>query len=181
MPVQQGQSTTASPLTVGGRLKGLFWEMVPPVSFFLIAMILISAVVKLLALQYSIHFYAFARAAIGALVLGKVVLLMEMAERKGGVTSRQPRAIVVAFKTVIYAIGVFLFEFGERLARAWYQTGSLSEGLATVKANANFDHFTAILILVCTIVAMYLAMEEISHAMGEGALTRLFFERPKSA
>src|SRR6516165_12176034 len=98
MPVQQGQSTTASPLTMGGRLKGLFWEMVPPVSFFLIAMILISAVVKLLALQYSIHFYAFARAAIGALVLGKVVLLMEMAERKGP-ASRQPRAVVVAFKT----------------------------------------------------------------------------------
>src|SRR6516225_877713 len=103
----QYQSTVVSPLTVGGRLKGLFWEMVPPVSFFFIAMILIFAVVKLLALQYSIRFYAFARAAIGALVLGKVVLLMEMAERRSG-PSRYPRAIVVAFKTVIYATGVFL-------------------------------------------------------------------------
>ena len=180
MPDQRGQSSIASPLTVGGRLTGLFWEMVAPVSFFFIAMILIFAVVKLLALQYSIRFYAFARAAIGALVLGKVVLLMELAASKGAV-SRQPRAVVVAFKTVIYAVGVFLFEFGERLARAWYQTGSLSEGLATVKANANLDRFTALVILVCTIVAMYLAMEEISHAMGEGALTRLFFRRPKRA
>jgi hypothetical protein len=57
----------------------------------------------------------------------------------------------------------------------------LRQGLAAVRANANFDHFTALLILVCSIVAMYLAMEEISHAMGEGALTRLFFERPKRA
>ena len=174
----QYQSTVASPLTVGGRLKGLFWEMVPPVSFFFIAMILIFAVVKLLALQYSIRFYAFARAAIGALVLGKVVLLMELAASKGAV-SRQPRAVVVAFKTVIYAVGVFLFEFGERLARASYHTDSLRKGLATVKANANLDHFTALLILICTIVAMYLAMEEISHAMGDGALTRLFFKRPQ--
>jgi hypothetical protein len=31
------------------------------------------------------------------------------------------------------------------------------------------------------IIAMYLAMEEISHAMGEGALTRLFFKRPYTA
>jgi fumarate reductase subunit D len=56
--------------------------MLPPVLFFFIALMLIFAVMKLLSLQYSIRFYAFARAAIGALVLGKVVLLMEMAERK---------------------------------------------------------------------------------------------------
>jgi hypothetical protein len=45
--------------------------MVPPVSFLFIAVILISTVVKLLALQYSIHFYAFARAAIGRWYLAK--------------------------------------------------------------------------------------------------------------
>ena len=49
-----------------------------------------------------------------------------------------------------------------------------------VKANANLDHFLALLILVCTIVAMYLAMEEISHALGEGGLMRLFFKRPET-
>jgi fumarate reductase subunit D len=104
---------TAVPLTVGRGLTGLFWEMLPPVLFFFIALMLIFAVVKLLALQYSIRFYAFARAAIGALVLGKIVLLMEMAERKRN-ESRYPRAIVVAFKTVIYAMAVvFLNSAGE--------------------------------------------------------------------
>lgn len=176
----QLQSTTAIPLTVGGRLTGLFWEMLPPVLFFFIPLMLIFMVLKLLALQYEIRFYAFARAAIGALILGKVILLMEMAERKSA-ASRYPRAIVVTFKTVIYATAVFLFEFGERVLRAWYDRGNLHEALAMVKANANLDHFLALLILVCMIIAMYLAMEEISHAMGEGALTRLFFKRPDTA
>jgi len=165
---------------MGSRLKGLFWEMLPPVLFIFIPLMLIFVVLKLLALQYEIRFYAFARAAIGALVLGKVILLMQMAERKSA-ASRYPRAIVVAFKTVIYAMAVFLFEFGERVVRAWYARGNLGEGLAMVKANANFDHFLALLILVCMIIAMYLAMEEISHAMGEGELTRLFFKRPQRA
>ena len=165
---------------MGSRLKSLFWEMLPPVLFIFIPLMLIFVVLKLLALQYEIHFYAFARAAIGALVLGKVILLMEMAERKSD-PSRYPRAVVVAFKTAIYATAVFLFEFGERVARAWYDRGNLGEGLAMVKANANLDHFLALLILVCMIIAMYLAMEEISHAMGEGALTRLFFKRPHTA
>jgi hypothetical protein len=146
------QRLTAAPLTVERRLAALFWEMLPPVLFFFIALMLIFAVVKLLALQYSIRFYAFARA-----------------------------ALVVAFKTLIYAMAVFLFEFGERLVRAWHERGSLREGLATVKANANLDHFLALLILGCMIISMYLAMEEISHAMGEGALTRLFFKRPNTA
>src|ERR1700741_1240115 len=112
MPDKLQQRLTVVPLTVERRLNGLFWEMLPPVSFFFIALMLIFVVVKLLALQYSIRFYAFARAAIGALVLGKIVLLMEIAERKRK-ASRYPRAVVVAFKTVIYALAVILFEFGE--------------------------------------------------------------------
>src|SRR6516165_9318700 len=135
---------------MGSRLKSLFWEMLPPVLFIFIPLMLIFVVLKLLALQYEIHFYAFARAAVGALVLGKVILLMEMAERKSA-TSRYPRAIVVAFKTVIYAMAVFLFEFGERVVRAWYEKGSLQAGLAMVRANSNLDHFLALLILGCMI------------------------------
>ena len=165
---------------VGRRIFALMKEMLPPVTFFFIALILIFVVVKLLALQYSIRFYAFARAAIGAVVLGKIVLLMEMAERRRA-ASKLPRAIVVAFRTVVYAMAVIVFEFGERIARAWYQSGSLHQGVALVKAHADLDHFLALLILGCMIIATYLALEEIGHAMGEGALTRLFFKRPNAA
>jgi len=179
MPDKPRQRLTAVPLTVGRRLTGLFWEMLPPVLFFFIALMLIAVVLKLLALQYSIRFYAFSRAAIGALVLGKIVLLMEMAERKRKASS-YPRAIVVAFKTALYAMAVVLFEFGERIVRAWYERDSLREGLAIVKANAHLDHFLALLILGCMVIAVYLATEEISHAMGEGALTRLFLKRPNT-
>ena len=90
MPDKLQQRLTAFPLTVGRRFTGLFWEMLPPVLFFFIALMLIFVVLKLLALQYSILFYAFSRAAIGALVLGEIVLLMEMAERKRN-ASRYPR------------------------------------------------------------------------------------------
>jgi fumarate reductase subunit D len=170
----------AMPGAVGRRLIALFKEMLPPVSFFFVALMLIFVVVKLLALQYSIQFYAFARAAIGALILGKIVLLMEMAERRRKM-SRLPRAAVVAFRTVIYAMAVVVFEFGARIVRAWHESGSLREGIALVRARANLDHFLALLILGCMVIAMYLTIEEISHAMGEGALTRLFFRRTDGA
>jgi len=170
----------AVPGAVARGIAGLIREMLPPVAFFFIALMLILTAVKLLALQYDIHFVAFARAAIGAVVLGKIVLLMEAAERKRR-ASNYPRAIVVAFKTVVYALAVIVFEFGERLVRAWHKTGSLSEGAALVKASAHLYHFLALLILGCMVIAMYLALEEINRAMGEGALTRLFFKRPGAA
>ena len=42
-----------------------------------------------------------------------------------------------------FATAVFLFEFGERLARGWYHSGSLRESLVMVKAEANLDQFLA--------------------------------------
>jgi fumarate reductase subunit D len=170
----------ALPGAVARGIAGLIREMLPPVAFFFIALMLIYTALKLLALQYDVHFIAFARAAIGAVILGKIVLLMEMAERKRK-TSNYPRAIVVAYRTVIYALAVIVFEFGERFVRAWYKTGSLSEGAALVKANTHLDHFLALLILGSMVLAAYLVLEEISHAMGEGELTRLFFKRRESA
>jgi hypothetical protein len=94
-----------------------------------------------------------------------------MAEGKSGRT-RQSRAIVVAFRTVIYAVGVFFFEFGERLARGWYHTGTLHDGLAAVKVESNLGHFLALLILVCTIVAIYLAMERLARPVTATVSTR---------
>jgi hypothetical protein len=66
---------------------------------------------------------------------------------------------------------------GERVVRG--MRGSLREGLAIVKANADLDHFLALLILGCMIIAVYLAMEEISHAMGRGGANAPVLQAPE--
>jgi len=47
-----------------------------------------------------------------------------------------------------------------------------------VIANANLDRFLGCVLLISLLVSAYLTMEEISRAMGEGALFRLFFKSP---
>jgi hypothetical protein len=49
------QRLKAVPLTMERRLTALFWEMLPPVLFFFIALLLIFVVLKLLALQFALH------------------------------------------------------------------------------------------------------------------------------
>src|ERR1700751_588228 len=79
---------------------GEFIEILPAMLFFFIALIVILVTLKLFISQYSIDFYAFSKAAIGALILGKVVLLMDWAESRRH-ASVYPRAVVIAFKTLI--------------------------------------------------------------------------------
>jgi hypothetical protein len=155
-------------------LTHLVREMTPVVLFFFAGLMIILVILKLFVAQYSIEFYAFTRAAVGALILGKVVLLMEWAESRHGV-SRYPGALVVAGKTFLYALAVIAFGLGERIIHGTRTTGSLRRGISLTIANANLDRFLGLVLLISLLVATYLVMEEISRAMGKGALFRLFF------
>ena len=152
-------------------------RMLPSVIFFFAALMVILLLLKLFIEQYSIQFYAFSKAAVGALILAKVILLMDWAESKRR-ASLYPRAIVVAAKTVIYGLAVIAVWMGERIFDAYRETGNLREGVAMMVANANRDRFLGCVLLICLIVSAYLTLQEINEAMGDGALFRLFFKAP---
>ena len=138
---------------------------------------LILVLLKLFVSQYSIEFYAFSRAAIGALILGKVILLMDWAESKRH-ASAYPRAVVIAFKTFIYGMAVIVLGISEKVFHAYRQAGDFPGAVRIVIDNANLDRFLGCVLLISLLVSAYLAMEEISRAMGKGALFNLFFKAP---
>jgi hypothetical protein len=161
------------------RLGGLIREMTPPVLFFFVALLMILLVFKLLVAQYTIEFYAFSKAALGAVIIGKAVLVMQWAEGEHRVR-RLPLAAVVAIRTMIYAVGVIVFWLLERLIDASRHSGSAKAGFAILASNANLDRFLGLVILTSVVIGAYLALEEISRAMGPGALRKLFLTRPQS-
>ena len=67
---------------------------------------------------------------------------------------------------------------GEKIFHSVREAGSFQEGISRVIANANLDRFLGLVLLISQIVGSYLAMQEVSRAMGKGALFRLFFEPP---
>ncbi len=168
------------PKTIFYRVLALVREMAPVVLFFFLALAWILLMFKLFVAQYAIEYYAFTKAAIGALIIGKAVLLMEWAEARRR-PSRLPRAMVVLFRTMLYGVAVIALGIGERIIHGTRETGSLREGFALMVANANLERFFGLVILISVMVGIYLMMEEISHAMGAGALRKLFFERPATA
>jgi fumarate reductase subunit D len=157
---------------------GEFFEIMPTVLFFFIALSVMFALFKLFVSQYSIEFYAFSRAAVGALIMGKVVLLMDWAESQRRV-STYPRILVIAWKTGIYGLAVLALGIGERLFHSYRRTGDFRDAARLVIANANLDRFLGCVLLISLIVSAYLTMEEINRAMGKGALFTLFFKPPQ--
>lgn len=145
------------------------------VLFFFVGFMLIFVLFKLFVSQYSIEFYAFSRAAIGALILGKVVLVMDRLKFGRGFDS-YPRAVAVVYKTFVYGLAVIAVGLVERLIDAYRQAGNLRKAVQLVIARANLNRFFAVVLLISLIICAYFVMLEINRAMGEGALFRLFFK-----
>lgn len=157
---------------------GLIREMAPPVLFFFVAFLLMGLMFKLFVSRYQIEFPAFAKAAIAALIIGKVIALMDLAESRYAPDRSHRRIVVVAAKTLLYALVVIVLGIGEKIFHAYREAGSLGEAVSNLIANENVDRFLGLVLLVGVVVFVYLAMQEVDQAMGEGAMYRLFFERP---
>jgi hypothetical protein len=167
---------STAPAAISAGLIGLVREMVPVVLFFFVAFFLIFFIFKLLSPKYSIDFSAFTKAAVAALILGKVALLLNMAQ--GSRVGTHRRAVIVAWRTFLYALFVFTLIAGERIFHGVREAGSLQGGISRAIASANLDRFLGLVLLLSLIVGVYLTVQEIDRAMGKGALFRLFFEPP---
>src|SRR5260221_9369523 len=111
-------------------------ELLPPTVFFAISFNLILLTTQLILADYFVHFLSFMLATIGALVVGKSVLLADALP----FFRRFDRATMiqtVLFKTVVYWAVVFLVRFLEKLVEYWFGGGTLYRGSEDVG-----DHFT---------------------------------------
>jgi hypothetical protein len=170
---------STAPAAISAGLIGLVREMVPVVLFFFVAFFLIFFIFKLLSPKYSIDFSAFTRAAVAALILGKVSLLLNLTQ--GSRVGTHRRAVIVAGRTFLYALVVFALIAAERIFHGVRETGSLQGGISRAIASAHLDHFLGLVLLIGLIVGVYLTVQEIDRAMGKRALFRLFFEPPVDA
>ena len=169
----------SAPAATGRLAIELFREMAPKVLFFFSAFGVLFLLFKLFVAQYSIEYSAFAKAAVAALILGKVIPLLDWAQ-SGYRFKTHRRIVVVAGKTLVYASVVIVIGIGDQILKALRKQGSLSAAINFLIANANVDRFLGLVLLISLVVGTYLTIQEIDGALGEGSLYRLLFERPVS-
>jgi hypothetical protein len=175
-PTFQERLSTA-PAAIAHGLIGLVRELAPIVLFFFVAFMLIFLMFKLFAAKYSVEFSAVSKAAIAALVLAKVIPLVDWAQ-SGRRFDTYRRAVVIGYKTFTYALVVIILAIGEKIYHGVREAGSLQGAINLVIANFNLDRFLGMVLLFSLVVGSYLVLQEIDRAMGKRGLFRLFFDRP---
>ena len=131
-------------------------------------------ILKELALaEYQIEFHGLSLALVGALVLAKVVLVLEHVPLSAWVRSR-PALLDVILRTILYALGVFVVIVLEKALEGRHAHGGLGPSLIALFQQADVHHVWANTICLSGALLGYNALPVVRRHLGKGGLLRLF-------
>ncbi|PZN71849.1 MAG: hypothetical protein DM484_25465, partial [Candidatus Methylumidiphilus alinenensis] len=122
------------------KLKHEFLSLLPPTIFFFITFSLMVVSKQLILKEYNVPFSGWANALIGALIVGKVVLLTDMLRFVNRFPDK-PLMYNVAWKTSIYFIATMLFRYVEHIAPLLMKSESLAQAHSHLMEEIVWPHF----------------------------------------
>ncbi len=161
-------------------VKHEFIKVLPPTIFFFVAFNVISITRALMLQEYGIDFSGVAAASIGALLVGKVVLVADKLPFINRFPEK-PLIYNVAWKTVIYIIAVFAVRYVEHLIPFVREFGDLGIGHQHLLDKVVWPRFWSIQIWLLVLFFAYAALHELVRLIGRDEVLRMFFGRPKLA
>ena len=115
--------------------------------------------------------------AVGALILGKSVLIADMLPIINRYPDK-PLAYNVAWKTAIYVLVALVIHYLERLVDFWKEAGGFVAGNEKLLAEMVWPHFWAIQILLAVLIFEYCVMHELARVFGGKKVREMFFGEP---
>ena len=164
---------------VGRFLRREFVAAWPVFLFFLAGFLLLLVLVKLALAQFSIEFTAFSNAFVGALIAAKAALVLDETPLARSL-ERYRRIVAVAVKTAFYGVVSLLMGYLERFLEALHRLRDFNGAIRDVVDHASHNRLLGWALGISIVFALYFAFFEISQRMGQGELTRLFFEAPSN-
>jgi preprotein translocase subunit SecG len=129
--------------------------------------------------KYHIEFRHYSMAIVGALILSKVVLILERVPLGSWVKAR-PAWVDVLLRTLVYSVGVVLVMMLEKGIEGRHEHGGFGGAVREAFHSAGADHLWANTICVTGALFFYNLLAVIRGHLGEGGLFRLFL-RPVPA
>ena len=136
---------------------------------------------KVLILEgYQIRYGSVSAVLIGALVLAKVVLILEHVPL-GAWVKKQPVLVDVILRTVLYAFGTFVVMLLEKSFESRHEQGGFGPALMNVFQHRDMPHIWANTICVTGALLFYNLLSALNHHLGSGGLARVFLTNRKDA
>ena len=157
-----------------------FYQVLPPTIFFLVAFNVITITKALMLREYGISFSGFAAATIGALLVGKVVLVADKLPMINRFPEK-PLVYNVVWKTMIYVLAVFVVRYVEHLIPSIRELGELGAAHRELMAEVVWPRFWSTQIWLLVLFFVYSFLHEMIRLIGREETLRMFFGRPAPA
>jgi hypothetical protein len=148
--------------------------MLPPVIFFFVTFHIIVFSRALMLEEYGVKVSALAGATVGALLVGKVVLIADHL-RLINRFPEKPLIYNVLWKTMIYWVGASVAHYLEHLVPRWWQTGNLATANHERLNDVVWPHFWAIQLWLIVLLFVYCTLREFVRVTGRREVMRMFF------
>lgn len=156
------------------KVKEEFLALLPPTIFFFVALHVVGIVRALMVKGTGLPVSSSGQIAVGALILGKAVLLADLMPAINRFPNK-PLAYNVAWKTAIYFLIATFIHYLERLADFWKQAGGFAAANEKLLATIVWPHFVGIQIVLLVLILNYCVLRELGRALGPGKLLTMFF------
>jgi len=144
------------------------------VTLYFAAWLGVLVVLKMLILaEYRIEFYGLSLVLIGALILAKVVLVLEHVPLGKWIRNR-PALVDVILRTVLYSLGVLIVLLIEKAFDGRHQFGGFGPSLMAVFQHADIYHVWVNAICLSGALLGYNMLFVVRRYLGEGGLIKLF-------
>lgn len=163
-------------MSVADRVRHEVREIGLVTGYFLLWFLLFLTLKKLVLAEYQIHVSVVGTAVVGALVIAKIVVLLENTPIAAGFRSSLV-VLNVLWRSGSYTAVVLAVLLAERLFHAYRAQDDLSAAVSEIWATRDVHHALAMAISIGMAFVIFNGSVEIDRRLGSGGLRRLFFSR----
>ena len=161
-------------------LRHEFIQVLPPTIFFFIAFNVITITKALMLKGHGIEVSGLAAAAVGALLVGKVILIADKLPFINRFPEK-PLIYNVVWKTLIYILAVFVVRYVEHVIPFVREFGSLGIAHQHLLNEVVWPQFWSIQIWLLVLFLAYASLHELVRLIGRDEVIQMFFGKPKPA
>ncbi len=148
-------------------------EILPPTVFFFIAFNIIVISKKLMLEQYGIQFSGFVNALVGALIVGKALLVADDIKFINKYPDK-PLIYNIVWKTFLYLLVTLLVQYIEGIIPLLVKYHSVKIAIERSWVEIIWPHFWAIHIVFVFLLSLYVSFRELARAIGEKKFLQIF-------
>ena len=149
-------------------------EIIPPTIFFFVAFGLLMLTQTLVLKEHGIDAWDWGAAAIGALIVGKVVLIAD----HFAFVDRYPKDPLIwnaVWKTLIYMVAATFVRYLEQLLPLMFGGKDFLAANRTLYAELDWSHFALTHMWLAVLLFVYCCLRELVRHIGAAKVKRMFF------